>query len=91
MTPVQLEAQPSIAQLLADTYLQAAARWDAAAAEANRAWRGDLVRLYTARAEENRRLAREAAKPPARDWDDVRTCARDDDRYWDDRYDRDED
>ncbi|MFE2486033.1 hypothetical protein ACFXGR_22585 [Streptomyces mirabilis] len=28
---------------------------------------------------------------PRRDWDDARTCARDDDRYWDALYDRDED
>jgi len=29
---------------------------------------------------------------PHRDWDDdPRTCAREDDRYWDDLYDRDED
>ncbi|MFD6496770.1 hypothetical protein [Streptomyces sp. NPDC060188] len=28
---------------------------------------------------------------PRRNWDDdPRTCARDDDRYWDDLYDRDE-
>jgi hypothetical protein len=89
---VQLDAQPTTAQLLADAYRQAASRWDAAAEDANRVWRGDLVRLYRARAEENRRLASEASKPRACDWtESPREAAAADDRYWDAMYDRDED
>jgi hypothetical protein len=90
---VQLEAQPTAAQLLADAHRQAVAHWELASEEADRAGRPDLAELHLARADENWNLADDLpAEPPARHWDESpREAAAADDRYWDAMYDRDED
>lgn len=55
---VQLDPQPTSAQLLADAHLEAAKHWDAEAEKAERAGRPDLAEGYRARGDENWLLAR---------------------------------
>jgi hypothetical protein len=91
-----MTVQTATAQLVADAHRQAASRWDAAAADADRAGNPDLAERYRSRGDTNWLLAKAAAsdapQPPARQWDESpREAAAADDRYWDAMYDRDED